>query len=147
MAGVTSELVDMLAIDPGGQHVGLALFRQLPGLGGWECWMTQEMTPEQFASWFTDTVDGFDLVVHERFTLYEDKAMSLIGSEMETSQLIGVIKYICDQKQVPWVAQPAAWQQPTLGLLRAHGIESQAKKSGSGGHCLSAELHGWAYLI
>lgn len=48
---------------------------------------------------------------------------------------------------VPLILQPAAIQEPTSGLLRHRGIKSVARASGAGPHALSAELHGWAYLL
>lgn len=53
------------------------------------------------------------------------------------------------------ILQPAAIQTPTTGLLRRRGIKSVAKASqreireagGEGDHALSAELHGWHYLL
>lgn len=139
---------EVLAVDPGGVHVGVAIFREAPESDqGWECWWVREFTPEMFVSWLESSLPRFDVVITELFRLYEDMAMTLIGSEMETSQLIGVIKYLVNPSPAALVMQPAAWQQPTLGILRARGMGSKAKRDGAGGHCLSAELHGWAYLI
>ena len=140
---------EIVAIDPGGEHVGVAMFREAPDSKyGWECWWVKEFQPGPFVDWFQVELPRFDVVVYEIFRLYEDKAMSLIGSEMETSQLIGVIKYLAGQAPLASVTgQPAAWQQPSLGILRSLGMPSKAKADRAGGHCLSAELHGWAYLI
>lgn len=140
---------EVLAVDPGGVHVGVAMFREAPDSEyGWECWWVKEFTPDAFVDWLDASILRFDVVVVELFRLYEDTAKSLIGSEMETSQLIGVIKYLVGLRLgVALAMQPAAWQQPTLGILRAKNLRSKAKAERAGGHCLSAELHGWAYLI
>lgn len=60
-----------------------------------------------------------------------------------------------NQNQVQFVLQPAAIQDPTAGLLRRRGIKSVAKQSwkaiqeagGEGDHALSAELHGWHFIL
>lgn len=139
---------EILAVDPGGVHVGVAMFREDPDSEyGWECWWVKEFDPETFVTWLETSLPRFDVVAVELFRLYEDTAKSLIGSEMETSQLIGVIKYLVNPSLAALSMQPAAWQQPTLGILRAKNLRSKAKAERAGGHCLSAELHGWAYLI
>jgi len=43
--------------------------------------------------------------------------------------------------------QQADIQKPTAGILRHNGIKSTAKKTRTGAHCLSAELHGWYYIL
>lgn len=56
---------------------------------------------------------------------------------------------------VDLILQPAAIQEPTTGLLRRRGIKSVAKAAraaireagGEGDHALSAELHGWCWLL
>jgi hypothetical protein len=118
-----------------------------------------------------------DVLVVEEFRLYPDKAMAQTGSTMPTCELIGQIKWAhrldCRrrhrefdrlravksrarshldaiarvQSTVEFVLQPAAIQKPTTGVLRQRGIKSTAKATGAGGHALSAELHGWHYLI
>lgn len=141
------QTAEVLAIDPGGVHVGVALFRETKAALPWECWWVKEFTPDEFVAWLETSLPRFDVVVVELFRLYEDMAQTLIGSEMETSQLIGVIKYLLKSAPAALMMQPAAWQQPVLGILRARDMRSKAKAEGAGSHCLSAELHGWAYLI
>lgn len=48
---------------------------------------------------------------------------------------------------VEFVLQAAAIQKPTQGVLRKRGIKSTAKREGAGGHALSAELHGWHWIL
>lgn len=49
-----------------------------------------------------------DVIVMENFRIYPSKAKSLIGDEMETSQVIGIVKYIAHKKQVPVILQMAS---------------------------------------
>lgn len=187
-SGDPQYLTRMIAVDPGDVHVGVAFFETWldPDLDeGWDCVDTQEMSPEEFEDALLETlIDGdIDIFVGEKFNLYEDKAMAQVGSEMRTSQMIGVIKYLLRQqeihasahddavaqgkvmtcelqgqrcedpekpthKHVVQVWQPASVQAPTKGILRARKIKSTAKRNkDSLGHQVSAELHGWYYLL
>lgn len=149
----TAPLATVLAIDPGGTHVGLAWFLETPGNPpGWGCHHTTETTPDELGA----VLRGMDLqhrhrpdvLVYERFQLYPEMANTLIGSEMETSQCIGVIKHYAKQwGMTAIVGQPASYQQTAIGLLRARSMKSTAKQQKTGPHALSAELHGWAYLF
>lgn len=142
----------VLAIDPGDVHIGLACFHDTwdedEGLG-WRCIEAYEYTREQLYHQLLRGLigDNWDAVVVERFNLYPEVAMKLTGQEMLTSEAIGAIELACLRVGVPMFKQPAAWQQPTLGLLRQFGLKSTAKLNKTGPHALSAELHGWAYLI
>lgn len=88
---------ELIAIDPGDQYVGVAFFATNDD-GEWYCQDTQQMEPDEFIDGFAELI--FDsptppIVVYESFRLYGDKAKLQTGSEMLTSQMIGVIKYIC----------------------------------------------------
>lgn len=142
---------DLVAIDPGGVHVGVAVFRhtgETAGVG-WECYWVHEYEPQLAEDWLAAEAPRFDAIVIEEFALYPDLALTLTGSQMETSQLIGSLRYIARTRAPKAIVrlQPAAWQQPTQSLLRRAGITSRAKLDRAGPHCLSAELHGWAYLL
>lgn len=63
----------------------------------------------------------------------------------------------CMDKDIGWlptlmIEQPAEIQKPTAGILRGKGIKSVAKpiavkEFGNRGHVVSAELHGWRYIL
>lgn len=180
----TEPFTRMIAVDPGDVHVGVAFFEAIgdPATDdNWKCVDTQEMEPDTFEDALLETfLDGdIDILVYERFLLYEDKASQQTGSEFRTSQMIGVIRYLWRQQEIhaakhdtgqmltcmlkdgtcadPWrtsgkhvelVGQLAAIQKPTAGILRKRGIKSTAKKNKDTlGHQVSAELHGWYYLL
>jgi len=46
------------------------------------------------------------LVIYEQYKLYADKADAMIGNEFETVQVIGVIKYICDRRNIQYISSP-----------------------------------------
>ena len=153
----------LLAVDPGDVHVGMAEFIEHDD--SWECDRAYELEHEEAADVISQFVVGgkLDVLVVERFALYADKAKAQIGSEMLTAQLIGVIKYIHRlyernrQKAQTYVAetgvqvvecklvfQPASIQKPTRAILRAKGVPSESKGNT---HALSAELHGWSWIL
>lgn len=87
----------LIAIDPGDQHVGVAFFER-DADGGWYCADAQEWTPDEFEDAFAELVltgPVPPIVVYERFRLYGDKSAEQTGSEFRTSQMIGVIKFVC----------------------------------------------------
>lgn len=88
----------MISVDPGDVHVGVAFFESATPSDddSWECVDTQEMSPGEFEDALLETfLDGdIDVLVYEKFFLYESKSSEQVGSEFRTSQLIGVIKYL-----------------------------------------------------
>lgn len=93
----------LLAVDPGDTHVGVAFFETddpdpWTGEGGekWECIDAQEWKPMDFADAVAETLIAGEIetLVIERFRLYGDKAQEQTGSEFETAQLIGILKYL-----------------------------------------------------
>lgn len=93
----------LIAVDPGDTHVGVAFFETddpNPWTGGggdkWECVDAQEWSPMDFADAVGETLlaGEIETLVIERFRLYGDKAQEQTGSEFETAQLIGILKYL-----------------------------------------------------
>lgn len=96
-------MTQLIAVDPGDVHVGVAFFETdepdpWTGEGGadWACVDTQEWEPMEFADALGETMfeGSLNTLVYERFRLYADKAPEQTGSEFETSQLIGILKYL-----------------------------------------------------
>ena len=168
---------EVIGVDPGDVHTGVALFRWADpdtkplDWDGWECWHAEEEAGFEFASTL-DTMLGNptgapfpDVLVVERFQLYAHKAAEQIGSEFETVQLIGAIRYLVEanndlarfnpaeelgtlaRRPVDLVMQQAAVKNGTKAFLRRHKVESMAKLLKVGGHAFDAELHGWHVLI
>lgn len=136
-------MTDLIAIDPGGVHVGWAEFQLDPA----RCTRAVEKTPEEAKESLARAVSrpGIRAVVIESFRLYPDKAMKQAGSDMPTSRLIGAMEYIVQSAGVRLVMQPAAIKTPTLSVLRHRGITLVSR--GNGDHAKDAETHGWHYLV
>ncbi len=90
----------LLALDPGGT-TGWSLFVDGKLVRGGQCpgraYILAKLIKDQFP---TD-------VVIERYILYGNKTQEQIGSDMPVSQLIGVVKYVCQLSRIPVVMQGA----------------------------------------
>lgn len=138
------QLDRIVAIDPGGAHVGWceALWDHR------ELLVTdvQELTPDQATSRAEVVFPHTRVVIIEKFTLYPDKSKLLVGSEMETSQLIGALKYLARLHDCLLVMQPAAIKVPTESLMRHRGTHHAAVAGRKGGHAKDAETHLHHYI-
>ena len=148
---MTTDRPTLLAFDPGEVHVGWARFESR-AFNSWHCVETGELRPHDAGRMLEQLLPLVDIVVYETFQIYPDKALTLIGSRCETAQTIGMIRWIVERYNngtplIELVEQPAAIQTPTQGLLRQQGRTSTAKRTKSGPHALSAELHGWCFLF
>lgn len=143
-----------LAIDPGGVHVGMALFLDV------ECQTAWEMAPAEAIAELRDFILGglIDKLVIEEFRLYPWLADTLSYSDFPTVQLIGALKLVwatnggvdwsgSGAKTVELVMQPATIKKPTRQILKAKKVKSQAKIMKAGNHAADAELHGYHHLM
>lgn len=85
------------AIDPGDRWTGVAFFDPADNKWGWECTGVAEFDGHpEFIDSFAETVldNEMPICVFERWRLFEDKAEQAKGSEFETCQLIGQMKFV-----------------------------------------------------
>jgi len=135
---------EVLAIDPGEVHCGMAWF------AADECVAVEEMKPEDcvdaVAHWLQETTAR--ALVIEEFRLYPWKAQQQSFSIMGTCEVIGQLKlaHRWHAGQVKLYIQPASIKEPTRAIMRARGIPMLAKLSKSGLHCLDAETHGYHHI-
>lgn len=91
-------MTQLIAVDPGDVHCGVAFFVHADNEWGWECTATEEFTPDDFldalAETFIDQDPEWQFLVYEKFRLYADKARLQTGSEFPTAQTIGVIRWL-----------------------------------------------------
>jgi hypothetical protein len=101
-ADETATPTELIAIDPGDAHIGVAFFGRIDDQ--WYCQDAQQIDgPDDFEDMLLETLltsDSIRYVVFERFRLYEDKAAEQKGSEFRTAQMIGVIKFIVRQRHL-----------------------------------------------
>lgn len=168
----------VLAIDPGETHVGLAVgcryFTEGSGTDpqgmsdwvlqypGWRVYDVAELTPPEFVRWFRSSIQHFDIVTCEKFTLYPHLAKEQIGSEMPTSKLIGWIEFTLDlwnemvhepggpaqragAREIQYTSYPASIHKGTSAVMKKRDIPFVSPLTPD--HARSAELHFWHALI
>jgi hypothetical protein len=92
-------------------------------------------------------------VVIEDFILYASKKEKQIGSEFETPQLIGVLKYYCDKEVIPWHLQHAQIKSRYSNkillykqIISKSGTRYYAAGVPVSGHILDAIRHGMFFI-
>lgn len=148
----------VLVLDPSGNFIegkgttGWALYNEgkLISVGQ----VRAEETNSQIEFWIDqlNLIDTFkpDILVVESFALYANKRHEQIGSEFETSQIIGVLKYHAYKLGIHYVAQPPSIKPRYTNKILLHkGIISQDKHNRYhavglpiSGHILDAIRHG-----
>ncbi|AWY07446.1 hypothetical protein SEA_UNTPL_46 [Streptomyces phage UNTPL] len=137
MPRVNDEDMTVLAVDPGEEHVGVALgcryffdaagyaeFCALCASGehpkqqhrspdwklqapGWRVYDVAELTPWEFVLFLRENLHLLDWITCEKFTLYPHLAKEQIGSEMPTSKLIGWIEFSVRLWNEQWTKDPS----------------------------------------
>ncbi len=135
-------MAGLIAIDPGSEHNGIAVFVDGECVGAWE------KSPTELFDWLgvcAVLYGGFDnkidTLVCEEFKLYPDKMASLAWSTLGTVEVIGVLRERCRREKVEFVTQPAAIKNPTMAKAKRLGM-----KAPRGGHVTDAWAHGLFYL-
>jgi hypothetical protein len=118
----------LIAIDPGDEHVGYATFeRRGPEALKPTPWICTGAfirdDPPAFLRDFAESVlvGDFDIVVYERFGLFGTLAEEQIGSEFDTSQMIGVIRWIVDTNNLHVDMHEGAIRQGLLTTCEQQG--------------------------
>ena len=140
-----------LTNDPGDIHCGVAKW------AGSALEWADEMTVEEYVALLEDLTgltSGrrlIELLVQEKFTLYGWKAHEQVGSEMLTSQLIGVSKYICQRAGVHYLSYRAKEvklavkeQQPYASMTAKDWRARGARRVNS--HVKDAIVHGDLFI-
>lgn len=149
----------LLAVDPGDEHVGVAWFDKQEG--GWGCVLVLEMTPDEFAEYLEPALHSgiFRYFVYESWSLRRDMAVKMIGSEFETCQMIGMIKYVTHKvnssshlnpditQEVELVVQSPKVKKATFAITARKGYQSTADRlKVPAQHVRDAEIHGIHFI-
>ncbi len=117
-----------ITIDPGDKHVGMAVWQRE------NCVSTHELSPDQ-ALRTLDYMTSPDfwkppsLVVYERFALDPRRAGQQSGSEFGTSQMIGVIKWLCQKAKVECVGYTNSQHKRVYSMDWYKGLSLKDKRS------------------
>ncbi len=136
----------ILAFDPG-ETTGYAFFQStrdaatLVYQGELETWPLDKALP-QISGLISNLKPG--LVIHESYRVYEWKAETHSWSDVPTLQLIGSIKTLCLQNNVPFAEQSAQMAKSfcTDDKLKNWGMYIPGKR-----HSRDAIRHGCRYLL
>lgn len=131
-----------IAIDPGDVHVGWAW--RMAGVVVSGEWAYTDAPTKVQSLIETARGDGQTVeVVIEEFVLYPGRAKEQAGSEFKTSQLIGVLKFVCERTNTPFAMQGATIKKPTHAQMRARKLAL----AGGNRHSMDAQLHLWYRTI
>lgn len=141
----------VMFIDPGDVHVGIAVFDEIAP-EEWAARLVTEVTPQESEDLVAAKVSQPTLIVlgWERFRLYGHLATQQTGSEFYTSQLIGAYKFIArifGHRDLKTVVQDASIQETTEKVAKYRKIPLKSVMLKQGPHAKSAELHALYYLM
>jgi len=85
--------------------------------------------------WDVITSHDVQVVVIESFILRRGKALSLSGSKLETVQVIGYVKAVCDYFNIKYIEQPPACKSIKVAKIQGANI-----------HAMDAVRHGLYYM-
>lgn len=111
---------------------------------GWALLSGGEIEAGSFSMWadvweiiggYTSAPPRLEAIIIEAFVLRRGKALALSGSKLETVQVIGYIKAVCDHFGIKYVEQ-----QPACKAIRVAKIE------GLNVHAMDAVRHGLYYM-
>ena len=125
----------VIAVDPGDKHVGVAVWSDN---GDREAYTVSSPEAVDHVRHLLEVGDEGEVVlVIEEFRLYPGKDKPQAYSQMETSEMIGALKYVARRVGVEVVEQGAYIKTPTRKQLQARGIVH----TGDTVHAKDAELH------
>jgi len=101
----------VIAIDPGEQgHNGICIAKCGVKQDDWNITYINAVDKHTLfrilETEFDKKINTF--LIYETYRLYESKAKTQIGNEFETVQIIGVIKYICEKRGIPYIDSPTS---------------------------------------
>lgn len=93
------------SIDPGEKHFAVAVWDKHECIDAFEATPEEALDSLQSAFKWSNGDDVVTHIVFENWALqgHGGRAAMQVGSEFETVQMIGVLKYLCEQHAVPWV--------------------------------------------
>lgn len=132
--------IDIIAVDPGDAHVGIARWTKQSGM------RSTEMDADKAVAAVHQLLSkgaGNTALITERFVLYPNKASAQSWSPMATSEMIGALKWIAHQQGVPVVMQGADIKKPTRAQCRVRHLNVKTAST----HAADAQLHAWYWLL
>lgn len=90
-----------------------------------------------------ESIGEYDVMIYESWRLFPDKAREQIGSEMQTSQMIGIIRYLAWINDVELVRQDPAIKKTANKVARGEFADLIARepKTHDDAHNVDAVRH------
>lgn len=133
---------DVVAIDPGSEHVGLAVANY--GRGGTVDWATEIVEPDEALMLLRYWVNGINTLIVEQWVLYGSTMAALQGSSLPEVRFIGRIEEIAQfGPQITW-QRPVDVLKPARAKAERRGFEWVSPASPD--HARDAEAHLWWWL-
>lgn len=96
----------VISLDPGGTN-GICI-AEWSSSGDWDIKYVDGLEKHDLYHLLEEVPAEHTFLVYETYRLYESKAKVMIGNEFETVQIIGVIKYLCEKRGIPYLASPTS---------------------------------------
>lgn len=100
-------------------------------------------TIKDFALKLHEVAEGYDAIVYETWRLYPKAAQYMIGNDMQSSQMVGMIRLCAWVYNVPVVSQGADIKETALKTMPDWMHRRMAKSSEQ--HDKDALMHLWFY--
>lgn len=125
----------IIAFDPG-KTTGWCVFRDKVLIA--DGTLTMEQSPALILDDFPP-----DLVIYESFRLFPNKAKAMIGAQFEPVQVIGVIRFLCQERHIPMIEQAPVLKKffMPVARLKYYGSVPQSE------HARDAVRHVLYYLV
>jgi hypothetical protein len=109
MADITkwSKIHRVVSLDPGGTN-GICIAEDSHPSGDWDIKYVDGLEKHDLYKKLEEIPAEGTFLIYETYRLYESKAKVMIGNEFETVQIIGVIKYICEKRGIPYTDSPTS---------------------------------------
>ena len=104
--GKWDNIVRIVSLDPGGTN-GICIVERVPS-GEWDIKYVDGLEKHDLYTKLETIPAENTFLVYETYRLYESKAKVMIGNEFETVQIIGVIKYLCEKRGIPYTDSPTS---------------------------------------
>jgi len=139
-----SKPLRVIAIDPG-QRVGWATGVIDPVAPALTVKDQGVDSLKDFALRLEDGVEQFDVVVYEQWILFGHMAKKMVGNDMKSSQLIGMIRFICWHHGITPVVQPTTAKKTAVATM-PDSVKARIALS-TEQHDKDALMHLWFYFF
>jgi len=140
------EIKQVIAVDPGEKHVGIAVFKRQGR--GWVINRLLVLEAQEALSWLEMRVPHCDALIIEEYRIFPGAQNT--WSTGPTIEMIGVLKRVAYKAHVPVHMVKSATKAAARGLMRARGVmlqKADGVEAALQNHGEDAQGHGWRWLF